>query len=73
MWVVPVYRHMYASKNDLADFEHRLRMCHLGLAGVAPHVRVLDTEQRVYEAAYKVRDCTRLVCAGLAARPWRPD
>jgi nicotinic acid mononucleotide adenylyltransferase len=36
VWVVPVYRHPYttAAKSRLEDsYEHRLRMCELGLCG----------------------------------------
>ena len=55
VWVLPVYRHAYASKRDLAAFEHRLRMCELGLRDAASNVRVLDTERALYEAASQVR------------------
>lgn len=53
--MLPVYRHAYASKRDLAAFEHRLRMCELGLRDAASNVRVLDTERALYEAASQVR------------------
>jgi nicotinic acid mononucleotide adenylyltransferase len=50
LWVLPVFQHAFASKSNLAPFEHRLRMCELGLATAAPGVRVLDTERQVCEA-----------------------
>ena len=29
VWVLPVYKHIYSSKNHLISYEHRLNMCHL--------------------------------------------
>jgi nicotinic acid mononucleotide adenylyltransferase len=58
LWVLPVFQHAFSAKANLAPFEHRLRMCELGLAAAAPAgavVRVLDTERRVCEAEAQAR------------------
>jgi nicotinic acid mononucleotide adenylyltransferase len=60
VWVLPVYRHVYSSKQDLAPFQHRLRLCQLGLCDVAANVRVLDTERTVYESVLQVMSPAKL-------------
>lgn len=35
MWVLPVYKHIYSSKHNLAPFEDRVRMCQLTFEGLA--------------------------------------
>ena len=52
VWVLPVARHAFAEKANLADFEHRLAMCRLAfedLPGGVP-VEVLDVEREVARA-----------------------
>lgn len=29
IWIMPVYKHIFTSKNTLANFEHRLEMCRI--------------------------------------------
>lgn len=36
VWVLPVYRHAYASKSNLAPFEHRVKMCELAFDAREP-------------------------------------
>lgn len=51
LWVVPVYRHVFPEKEDLAAFEHRRAMCQLGLADpVGPRVVVCSVERDLAEA-----------------------
>jgi hypothetical protein len=66
LWVLPVFQHAFASKSNLAPFEHRLRMCELGLAAAAPGVRVLDTERHVCEA--QARGVQRRGCGATNTR-----
>ena len=52
VWVLPVYRHAYAAKREMAPFEHRLAMARLAfehLPGLEQRVRVLDVERRAFE------------------------
>jgi nicotinate-nucleotide adenylyltransferase len=46
IWVLPVYRHAYTQKRDLAPFEDRLQMCRLAF-GDLPRTRILDVERDV--------------------------
>ncbi len=53
VWVLPVYRHAFAAKGDLAPFDHRMEMARLAferLPGAEGKVRVIDVERRVHEA-----------------------
>lgn len=34
VWVLPVFKHIYASKHNLAPFEDRVRMCQLTFEGL---------------------------------------
>ena len=50
VWVMPVYRHAFAAKREMASFEHRMKMARLAflkLDGVKAKVRVIDVERRV--------------------------
>ncbi len=54
VWVLPVYKHAFASKSNLLPFEDRLKMAELGftkLPGLEGKVEVKDTERVVVEAA----------------------
>lgn len=54
VWVLPVYKHAFASKSNLLPFEHREAMAKLafeGLPGLEGKVQVKDTERQVIEAA----------------------
>ena len=33
VWLLPVYKHMYAEKSDLLDFEVRKEMCKIAFQG----------------------------------------
>ncbi len=58
VWVLPVYRHAFRAKRDMASFEHRMAMAKLAfehLPHLSARVRVLDTERTVAEA-FAVRD-----------------
>ena len=58
VWVLPVFRHAFRAKRDMAAFEHRMAMAKLAFEDL-PHltarVRVLDTERTVAEA-FAARD-----------------
>nr|CCA26663.1 conserved hypothetical protein [Albugo laibachii Nc14] len=68
IWILPVYRHMYREKSNLATLQHRVEMCQLAVAAIPQisgmQVRVLETERQVYEkmngdteaAAESIRD-----------------
>ncbi|MFO0727049.1 MAG: hypothetical protein U1E65_24930 [Myxococcota bacterium] len=54
VWVLPVYKHAFASKSNLLPFEHRFSMAKIGfenLPGLEGRVQVKDTERVVIEAA----------------------
>lgn len=55
IWILPVYRHAFASKRDMPAFEHRLAMARLafeaGLPDGAGRVVVQETERTMAEAA----------------------
>lgn len=54
VWVLPVYKHAFASKSNLLPFEHREAMAKLAfedLPGLEGKVRVVDTERQVIEGA----------------------
>ena len=53
VWVLPVYRHAFAAKRQMASFDHRLAMARLAfesLPDLEGRVRVLETEREVVEA-----------------------
>ena len=60
VWVLPVYRHAFDSKSNLAPYDHRVRMCELafGLGDMTEQqrrtekVKVLDVERAVVRAAW---------------------
>jgi nicotinic acid mononucleotide adenylyltransferase len=55
VWVLPVYKHAFASKSNLAPFEHRAAMAKLAfesMPGLEGRVRVADAEKRVIERAF---------------------
>ena len=60
VWVLPVYRHAFESKSNLAPYDHRVRMCELafGLGNMTEQqrrtekVKVLDVERAVVRAAW---------------------
>ncbi len=57
VWVLPVFRHAFEEKRELAPFEHRLAMARLAfesLPGLEGRVRVLDVERRLAEQAARV-------------------
>ena len=50
VWVLPVYRHAFAAKRQMAAFDDRMAMARLAfetLAGAGGRVRVLDVEREV--------------------------
>jgi nicotinic acid mononucleotide adenylyltransferase len=52
IWVLPVYKHMYRSKQNMLDFDHRVTMCALSFPGESTPtcaVRVSELEKEVYE------------------------
>ena len=54
VWVLPVYRHAFAAKRQMAPFEHRMAMARLAfehLPGLEERIRVLDVERAVHAAA----------------------
>lgn len=46
-----VYKHIYATKRDLAPFEDRVAMAKLNFESLAPNVKVLRLEEEVVTAA----------------------
>lgn len=49
IWIMPVYKHIYSSKNVLADYEHRLEMCRICFekeSSDETKVKVVDYERR---------------------------
>jgi nicotinate-nucleotide adenylyltransferase len=50
VWVLPVYRHAFVEKRDMAPFEDRMAMARLAF-GDLPRVRVSDVERSVAEGA----------------------
>jgi nicotinic acid mononucleotide adenylyltransferase len=55
VWVLPVYKHAFASKSNLAPFEHRAAMAKLAfesIPGLEGRVHVADAEKRVIERAF---------------------
>lgn len=55
VWVLPVYKHAFASKSNLLPFEHREAMAKLAfseLPGLEGRVKVQDTERQVIEGAF---------------------
>jgi len=55
VWVLPVYRHAFSSKQNMPEFGHRLAMARIAFQSempeVARKVRVLDVERTVVERA----------------------
>ena len=52
VWVLPVYRHPFPRKRELAPYEHRLAMARLAfehLPGLEDRVRVRETERELAE------------------------
>jgi len=39
VWVLPVYKHIFANKSNLAPFEERVAMARINFESVAPNVR----------------------------------
>lgn len=64
VWVLPVYKHAFASKSNLQSWEHRLAMSKLGfenIPGLEGKVKVVETEREVIEAAVaKAEDPTKI-------------
>ena len=60
VWVLPVYRHAFESKSNLAPYDHRVRMCELafGLGNMTEQrrrtekVKVLNIERAVVRTAW---------------------
>lgn len=55
VWVLPVYKHAFASKSNLLPFEHREAMAKRAfenLPGLEGRVHVKDAEKRVIQAAF---------------------
>jgi len=81
VWVLPVYRHAFDSKSNLAPYDHRVRMCELafGLGDMTEQqrrtekVKVLDVERAVVRAAWDrhrvAEEEARRVRADAHARP----
>ena len=56
VWILPVFKHAYASKRHLAPYEDRRAMCELAFRderdeNARDNVRVIDVEKTVVEAA----------------------
>lgn len=53
VWVVPVYRHQYASKNspDMLPYETRIQLCRQGLGHLGNSLRISRVEERLVQAA----------------------
>lgn len=59
VWILPVYRHIFSSKSNLAPFNDRVNMCHLSLQslpsieqhthGKIGQVKVVEYEYELYE------------------------
>ena len=56
-WMVPTYRHPFAK--DLADFEHRFRMCELAVEVFAGQVQVSRIEEELGQEASRTLDTLR--------------
>jgi len=55
VWVLPVYKHAFASKSNLLPFEHREAMAKIAfgtLPGLEGKVQVKDTEKQVIQNAF---------------------
>mmetsp|Transcript_9110 Transcript_9110/g.17063 ORF Transcript_9110/g.17063 Transcript_9110/m.17063 type:complete len:244 (-) Transcript_9110:315-1046(-) len=51
VWVIPVYKHMFANKTGLADYEHRVRMCELAFQASAE--LAVFSQQKITETRAK--------------------
>jgi len=51
VWVLPVYKHIFANKSNLAPFEERVAMARINFESVAPNVQVKRLEEEVVTAA----------------------
>lgn len=49
VWLVPVYKHIYASKSNLELFEDRYNMCSLAIDGI-DGLKLVDVEKTVYNS-----------------------
>ena len=48
IWILPVYKHFYAEKSKLVDFNHRIKMCEINFKNLR-NVYVKDYEKQVYK------------------------
>jgi nicotinic acid mononucleotide adenylyltransferase len=73
IWILPVYRHSYASKNALEQFEHRVQMCILNFeceSTAACRVSVKTIERDVYQGLVREQEAAaRAHPQGCAAAP----
>jgi|EP00670_Eutreptiella_braarudii_P007030 nicotinate (nicotinamide) nucleotide adenylyltransferase len=51
VWVLPVFKHAFATKRDLAEFNDRINMAKLNFESVAANVKVLRLEEEVVTEA----------------------
>ncbi len=54
VWVMPVFKHLFSSKSNLVDFDHRFNMAKLAfenLPGIEGRVKVSDVERQVITEA----------------------
>eukprot|EP00906_Rhabdomonas_costata_P021312 RCo030957 len=47
LWVLPVYKHIYDSKQNLAGYEERIEMARLGLESQGKNIKVTRIEEEV--------------------------
>eukprot|EP01134_Creolimax_fragrantissima_P008131 CFRG8131T1 len=57
LWIMPVYKHMYADKQNLVDFKHRFSMCKIAFeqnkeVNFQSKAKVIDVEKTCVENAF---------------------
>lgn len=73
VWILPVYRHSYASKSSLELFEHRIKMCALSFeqeSSATCRVEVKALEREVYLDMVRTQESLELL-TGVAPAPIR--
>ena len=45
IWIIPVYKHMFSSKSNMIDFEHRVKMCELSFLDSSMYTNNTNTDQ----------------------------
>jgi len=55
--VLPVFKHMYSTKGDLASFHHRMEMCKIAFQDI-PNINVSDQERKLFDYVAKKQGIT---------------